>query len=69
MLQKIKCMMGFHKERWLGIELPYYQQVLMKCNYCGKYGLWHTGINVNYWTKDINQFPEIVKNHIKENDL
>jgi hypothetical protein len=69
-IQKIKCLFGFHKERWLGMELPYYQQVLMKCDCCGKYNLWHTGINVNTgYHKDISKFPDIVIKHIKENNL
>lgn len=28
-LQKIKCLLGFHKEQWLGIELPFYRKILM----------------------------------------
>jgi hypothetical protein len=70
MLQKVKCYFGFHKERWLGMELPYCQQVLMKCDCCGKYSLWHTGINAQTgWTKNLDKLPKIVKNHIIENKL
>jgi hypothetical protein len=69
MLQKIKCLFGFHKERWLGMELPYYQQVLMKCDSCGKYGIWHTGINLTYWERNINKLPDIIQKHIRVNNL
>lgn len=69
MLQKLKCLMGSHQEIWLDMELPYYQQVLMKCGCCGKYGLWQTGINCTYWVKDINKFPKIVADHIRKNEL
>ena len=30
MIQSIKCLLGFHKEQWLGVELPFYRKVLMK---------------------------------------
>lgn len=69
MIQRMKCLFGFHKERWLGFEKPYYQQVLMKCDCCGKYNVWHTGINVNYWTRDIKKLPESIRKHIEENEL
>lgn len=69
MIQKIKCLLGFHKEQWLGVELPFYRKVLMKCKNCGKYGLWYTGINYEYWVKDISKFPKIVEQHIVKNNL
>lgn len=69
MFQKIKCLLGFHKEKWLGMELPYYQKVLMKCTCCGKYGLWHPGINCTYWVKNINELPLRVANHINKHNL
>lgn len=69
MLQKIKCLFGSHKERWLGFEKPFYQQVLMKCDSCGKYNVWHTGINVNYWTRNVDKLPEPIRKHIRENNL
>lgn len=69
MIQKIKCLFGFHKERWLGFEMPFYQQVLMKCDCCKKYNVWNRGINIDYWTKDINKLPEPIKKHILDNNL
>jgi hypothetical protein len=70
MNQKIKCFFGFHKERILGSELPYYQQVLLKCDGCGKYNLWHRGIGIDTgWKKSTDGFPRIVKEHIKEHNL
>lgn len=70
MNQKIKCFFGFHKERVLGSELPYYQRVLLKCDCCGKYKLWHTGIMCETpWTKDINKFPKEIRDHIIKNNL
>lgn len=68
-LQKIKCLLGFHEEQWLGVELPFYRKVLMKCKNCGKYGLWDTGTNYEYWVKDISKFPKIVEQHIIKNNL
>lgn len=69
MFQKIKCFFGSHRVQFLGMELPFYQQVLLKCDCCHKYGLWHYGINCEYWVRDIQEFPEIVTNHIKEHNL
>ena len=68
-LQKIKCLLGFHKEQWLGVELPFYRKILMKCKNCGKYGLWDTGTNYEYWVKDISKLPKIVEQHIIKNNL
>lgn len=69
MMQKIKCLLGFHKEQWLGVELPFYRKILMKCKNCGKYGLWDTGTNYEYWVKDISKLPKIVEQHIIKNNL
>ncbi|APH20861.1 hypothetical protein [Clostridium botulinum] len=69
MIQKIKCLLGFHEEKWLGYELPFYQQILMKCSHCGKYNLWHTGKNIDHWTKNINDFPKEVRECIRKNNL
>lgn len=69
MIQRIKCLFGFHKEIWLGMELPYYQQVLMKCSCCKKYGLWQMALNITYWEKDISKLPYIVQEHIRKNNL
>jgi len=42
----------------------------MKCDYCGKYNLWHRGIMVETgWTKKIDKFPEVVKEYIVKNRL
>ena len=41
----------------------------MKCKNCGKYGLWDTGTNYEYWVKDISKLPEIVEQHIIKNNL
>lgn len=68
-MQRIKCFFGFHKERWLGFEKPYYQQVLMKCDCCGKFNVWHTGINLNYWTKHLTQLPEEMRAFVIKNKL
>lgn len=48
-LDKLKCKLGFHRERIVGKSNPYCQEVLLKCDCCGKYGLWHTGINCVGW--------------------
>lgn len=69
MIQKIKCFFGFHKRRVLGFSLPFYQQGLSKCDCCGKYELYHYGINCGYWTDDISSFPKEVQEHIKNNNL
>ena len=50
--QKIKCKLGFHQEIWLGKSNPFFQEILMKCDCCGKYGLWKTGTNQTIWFKD-----------------
>lgn len=69
MLQRIKCFFGLHREVWLGCEKPFYRQILMKCDCCGKYNLWNAGRNTDYWTKDINNFPKEVVDHIKKHNL
>lgn len=67
---KLKCLFGYHVERWLGFEQPFYQQILMKCDNCGKYNLWHRGIMVETgWTKKIDKFPEVIKEYIIKNKL
>ena len=68
-MQRLKCLFGFHKERWLGFSKPFYQQVLMKCDCCGKYNVWHRGINVDYWTKDLDKIPKEIREFIIENNL
>ena len=69
MIQKLKCIFGFHKEKRLGFKRPFYQQVLMKCDCCGKYNVCHTGIGANYWTKNKRDIHAEMRKYIEENNL
>lgn len=66
---KIKCFFGLHKRKILGFSQPFHQQSLAKCECCGKYELYHYGLNMGYWTDDITQFPVEVQEHIKKHNL
>ena len=58
LIQKIKCLLGDHKEVWIGKSNPFVSEILMRCSCCGKYGLWKTGSNVEVWfnKEDISKY-------------
>lgn len=69
LIQKIKCYIGLHERTLLGLRQPFYQEIVSKCLCCGKYEVYHLGLNCNCWTDDITQFPEMIQKYIKENDI
>ena len=66
---RIKCFFGMHEREILGFLQPFFQQSLGKCKCCGKYELYHYGLNMGYWTHDITQFPREIQHHIKKHNL
>lgn len=46
---KIGCKFGLHKSVMLGTSKPYTNQILEKCDCCGKYGLYNTNTQQTIW--------------------
>lgn len=60
MIQKLKCLLGFHKKELIAFQRPFFKNIIMKCEYCGKYNFYNYEEDTNHWTNDINEFPEEV---------
>lgn len=54
----LKCLFGFHKAYTIAIFGDMDQHVLMKCYRCDKYGVWHRGLNMQYWTRNRRTLPK-----------
>ena len=65
-MQRLKCLLGFHKEEWVSVEGKRYPHVTMQCKCCRKYGIWLPGVNAEYWARNLDEMPQVFEDYIKE---
>lgn len=67
-IDKIKCKLGIHKAVWLGVAQPYKNEVLERCDCCGKYGLWKANVPIEIWFKRKDREKHLSKSCIEMMD-
>lgn len=63
-LDKMKCKLGYHKAVLIGQYQPSQNEILERCDCCGKYGLWNRYFSTEIWFK-----PEHKKKYLSKSFL
>lgn len=63
-MNRLKCLFGYHKEKWTKIEGTFNTTVYMECQRCKKKGVWLPLVNAAYWTRDLKRLPADFKKYI-----